>query len=78
MKKLAARYGVPYRLVVILTVLTVALALLDLVVHHHLPQSFLPHFAPFVVLSLLGSILFILVALCLVPLISRKGDYYDR
>ena len=68
----------PRRLIITLAILTLLLAMIDVVIHHHGGAPFLPGFSPFITISLIGGGLFILVALCLSPLLNRKEDYYDR
>ncbi|OEU73059.1 MAG: hypothetical protein BA874_10030 [Desulfuromonadales bacterium C00003068] len=74
MKKIA----VPRRIIVTLALLTLILVALDLMVHHHAEVSFLPHFGLYHLISLGSGIIFIALARTLVPLLSRKEDYYDR
>ena len=68
----------PRRLIITLASLTLILTVVDVVIHHHSGAPFLPGFSPFIAISLIGGGLFILVALCLSPLLNRKEDYYDR
>jgi len=78
MKKFCAKQVVSARLIQVLVVLTLLLAMLDVVVHHHGEACFLPDFARYVVLSLFGCLALIGIAVCLAPIISRRGDYYDE
>lgn len=68
----------PRRLIITLAILTLILTVVDVVIHHHCGAQFLPKFAPFIAISLIGGGLFILVAWCLSPLLNRREDYYDR
>ncbi|MEA3466245.1 MAG: hypothetical protein U9R29_09635 [Thermodesulfobacteriota bacterium] len=68
----------PRRLIMILAIVTIILTIIDVVIHHHCGAPFLPTFAPFIAISLTGGGLFILIALCLSPLLNRREDYYDR
>ena len=74
MKKIAA----PRRIITTLALLTVILAALDLMVHHHAEVSFLPHFGLYLLIGLGSGIVFSALARTLAPLLSRKEDYYDR
>ncbi|OQY23241.1 MAG: hypothetical protein B6I37_05770 [Desulfobacteraceae bacterium 4572_35.2] len=74
MKKIAA----PRRIIITLTSLTLILAALDLMIDHHTEVTFLPHFGRYLLISLGAGIIFIAVARILVPLLSRREDYYDR
>lgn len=66
------------RIIIVLAILTVGLITLDLLVHHHSATTLLPEFGLFAWISLLGGAALILLAWCLSPLLSRKGDYYER
>lgn len=74
MKKIAA----PRRIIITLALLTLILAAMDLVTHHHTEVTFLPHFGLYLLMSLGAGIFFIALARILVPLLRRKEDYYDR
>ena len=66
------------RLIIFLAFCTLGITMLDVVVHHHRITELLPEFGMFTLLSIGGGIVFIVAALCVLPLISRKGDYYER
>jgi hypothetical protein len=78
MKKTVKLRSIHPRLIIFLALGTLGITLLDLLVHHHRITELLPEFGMFTLLSLGGGIVFIVVALCVLPLISRKGDYYER
>ncbi|MDY0191520.1 MAG: hypothetical protein RBR22_12395 [Desulfuromonas sp.] len=78
MKKSSEHCSLRRRLMAVLAVITLCLAGLDLVVHHHSVECILPDFARYVVLSLLGSLALIGLALVLGAVLSRKEDYYDK
>jgi hypothetical protein len=62
----------------LLIVVNMTLMVLDFVVHHHGMNFFLPDFARYLVISFSGCLALIFIALCLAPLLSRRGDYYDE
>lgn len=78
MKKPPVRSAMRIRSISFLALITLLLAALDMVVHHHAVECLLPDFARYVILSLLGSLVLVGLALCLGAVISRKEDYYDR
>ncbi len=78
MKKSSEKRTLRARLITVFALTTLLLVALDLVVYHHTVECLLPAFARYVVISLLGSLVLIGLALCLAPVISRMEDYYDK
>lgn len=68
----------PRRIIFTLTLLTLILAAVDLVTHHHTEVTFLPHFGLYLFISLGTGIIFITLTRTLARLLSRKEDYYER
>lgn len=78
MKKSPEHPVVYTRLIAALALMTLLLAALDVLVHHHTLECFLPDMGRYVLVAMLGGVALIGLALALGPVISRKEDYYDK